>query len=289
MGRLAAPGGGLLGHAAGLGLPAGNRFPPRDAAGRSGRPAGIAMLSPDYFASEFGEAEWRAIFAKDPTGERGLLIPVRVREFRPPGLLATRVYIDLVNKNAAEAADALVRGVSELGARPTTEPPFPGPSPTPAVAPWFPGTRPGDRLRPIEGYSSGHDGLTAIWLGLEETRRALPRASRSTPAHSVRSTTCSTRCSSATCTAWCRHTAMAPEWILLTGQDVVAAPPGWVRDRRSRSDGLPLDGPPPRPWKRPVSVKAPRRASTVRRRCRSMPWSPTTIGSEGSSRPTRRP
>ena len=31
----------------------------------------IAVLSPAYFGSRFGEAEWRAAFAKDPTGERG--------------------------------------------------------------------------------------------------------------------------------------------------------------------------------------------------------------------------
>jgi hypothetical protein len=43
-------------------------------------------------------------------GERGLLVPVRVRDFTPSGLLATRVYIDLVGLDAAEAIDALVRG-----------------------------------------------------------------------------------------------------------------------------------------------------------------------------------
>jgi hypothetical protein len=38
----------------------------------------IAVLSPAYFASKFSEAEWRAAFVKDPTGEQGLLVPVRV-------------------------------------------------------------------------------------------------------------------------------------------------------------------------------------------------------------------
>ena len=56
----------------------------------------IAILSPAYLASEFGEAEWRTIFARDPTGERGLLVPVRVRDVvpgrqprRPPAAAAT--------------------------------------------------------------------------------------------------------------------------------------------------------------------------------------------------------
>jgi hypothetical protein len=36
----------------------------------------IAVLSPAYFGSKFSEAEWRAAFVKDPTGELGLLVPV---------------------------------------------------------------------------------------------------------------------------------------------------------------------------------------------------------------------
>ena len=47
----------------------------------------IAVLSPAYFGSAFSEAEWRAAFAKDPTGELGLLVPVRVQPCEPPGLL----------------------------------------------------------------------------------------------------------------------------------------------------------------------------------------------------------
>jgi hypothetical protein len=38
----------------------------------------IAVLSPAYFDSKFSEAEWRTVVAKDPDGELGLLIPVRV-------------------------------------------------------------------------------------------------------------------------------------------------------------------------------------------------------------------
>src|ERR1700712_4871324 len=45
-------------------------------------PAGrlVAVLSPDSLRSEYVEAEWRPFYAKDPSGERGLLLPVRVRE-----------------------------------------------------------------------------------------------------------------------------------------------------------------------------------------------------------------
>jgi hypothetical protein len=82
----------------------------------------IAVLSPAYFASKFSEAEWRAAFAKDPTGEQRLLVPVRVQEFEPPGLLASLVYIDLVDTDEATARQRLLAGVDQSGARPTTAP-----------------------------------------------------------------------------------------------------------------------------------------------------------------------
>jgi tetratricopeptide (TPR) repeat protein len=85
----------------------------------------IAVLSPAYFGSEFGEAEWRAAFTKDPTGELGLLVPVRVQPCEPPGLLASRVYVDLVDVAEAEARRRLLAGVDDSGARPTSVP-FPG-------------------------------------------------------------------------------------------------------------------------------------------------------------------
>jgi tetratricopeptide (TPR) repeat protein len=85
----------------------------------------IAVLSPAYFGSRFGEAEWRAAFVKDPTGELGLLVPVRVQPGEPPGLLASRVYVDLVDTDEATARRLLLAGVGESGARPTSAP-FPG-------------------------------------------------------------------------------------------------------------------------------------------------------------------
>jgi hypothetical protein len=85
----------------------------------------IAVLSPAYFGSKFGEAEWRAAFAKDPSGERGLLVPVRVQECAPPGLLASWVYVDLVDTDEPTARRRLLDGVDQSGARPTMAP-FPG-------------------------------------------------------------------------------------------------------------------------------------------------------------------
>jgi hypothetical protein len=53
----------------------------------------VAVLSPDYLKSPHCESEWQAFYQKDPNGEKRALIPVRVRECQPKGLLAQRVYI----------------------------------------------------------------------------------------------------------------------------------------------------------------------------------------------------
>src|ERR1035441_4162266 len=47
----------------------------------------ILVLSPDYLSAKFPLAEWTAQFATDPSCERGVMIPVRVRECTPDGLL----------------------------------------------------------------------------------------------------------------------------------------------------------------------------------------------------------
>jgi hypothetical protein len=78
----------------------------------------IAVLSPAYFGSAFSEAEWRAAFHQDPTGEEGLLVPVRVQECAPPGLLVSRVYVDLIDTDEATARQRLPTGVDQSGAGP---------------------------------------------------------------------------------------------------------------------------------------------------------------------------
>ena len=83
----------------------------------------LAVLSPAYFTSQFGQAEWRVAFASDPDGEKGRLVPVRVVDFAPEGLLATRIYIDLVGKDRQTARSELLDGVKGRPATvPTTRP-----------------------------------------------------------------------------------------------------------------------------------------------------------------------
>lgn len=51
----------------------------------------IAVLSPDSLTARYPRLEWDATLAKDPSK----LLPVRVKECTPVGLLATIVYLDL--------------------------------------------------------------------------------------------------------------------------------------------------------------------------------------------------
>jgi anti-sigma regulatory factor (Ser/Thr protein kinase) len=86
----------------------------------------IAVLSPEYMHSRHGEAEWRVFYARDPTGEEARLLPVRVREVDPPGLLMTKIYVDLVGRDAATGRDLLLAAARGARGKPAAEPEFPG-------------------------------------------------------------------------------------------------------------------------------------------------------------------
>jgi tetratricopeptide (TPR) repeat protein len=82
------------------------------------------------------EAEWRPAFKADPTGEARRLLPVRVEACEPAGLLADRVWIDVVGLEEATARTKLLEEVAAAlrgHARPTTRPRFPRAS-APTVA-----------------------------------------------------------------------------------------------------------------------------------------------------------
>jgi TIR domain/NB-ARC domain len=106
----------------------------------------VAVLSAAYLESEHGEAEWQVFQAKDPLGKYGLLLPVRVGEVDPPGLLKTRVYLDLVDQPAADARRMLLAAARGTRGKPAEEPEFPGRAARPvgsgAAVPRFPGELP---------------------------------------------------------------------------------------------------------------------------------------------------
>src|SRR6266536_374613 len=56
----------------------------------------IAVLSPNYLAAPFTQPEWASAFADDPTGAERKLVPVRVADCDPHGLLGQVVFLDLV-------------------------------------------------------------------------------------------------------------------------------------------------------------------------------------------------
>jgi hypothetical protein len=121
----------------------------------------IAVLSPAYFGSAFGEAEWRVAFAGDPTGEQGLLLPVRVAEVTPPGLLRSRVYLDLVGLDELGARTRLLAGVRGDRAKPADRRPYPG-SETKSGEVRFPGRRPAIfDVPPRNPHFTGRDDLLA--------------------------------------------------------------------------------------------------------------------------------
>ncbi|MBQ0957830.1 toll/interleukin-1 receptor domain-containing protein [Ideonella sp. 4Y11] len=75
-------------------------------------PATVALLSPAYQDSKHCEAEWSSALAGDTTNAAGRLIPVRVVDCVPKGLLGPLAYIDLVGTEDADAAQRLLAGVA---------------------------------------------------------------------------------------------------------------------------------------------------------------------------------
>ena len=117
-------------------LAGGNFVLEMDRAARSSRRT-IAVLSPDYLAARFTAAEWAEAFARDPTGSGGVLLPVRVRDCDPAGMLRAIVYVDLLGLDEPAARDTLLAGIGGGRRKPSRSPGFPGR----AVAPAFPQQR----------------------------------------------------------------------------------------------------------------------------------------------------
>ncbi|NEX12732.1 MAG: hypothetical protein C1942_08635 [Prosthecochloris sp.] len=74
----------------------------------------IAVLSPRYLQSAYARAEWSAVFAEDPTGEKGILIPVRIEPCELKGLHKAIVYIDLVRKERKDAQAFLLQELKHV-------------------------------------------------------------------------------------------------------------------------------------------------------------------------------
>ena len=85
----------------------------------------IAILSETYLKSAYTQPEWAAAFAQDPNALERKLIPVRVKECNPEGMLSTIVYVDLVGTTQAEAKQKLLDMLPDR-LKPEQAPTFPG-------------------------------------------------------------------------------------------------------------------------------------------------------------------
>lgn len=88
----------------------------------------LLVLSPASLGSAMTGAEWRAAFVADPSGEARRLVPVRVEPCDVQGLLADRVYIDLVGTDEGTARARLLKGIAAAlrgHGRPDSRPRFP--------------------------------------------------------------------------------------------------------------------------------------------------------------------
>jgi WD40 repeat protein/3',5'-cyclic AMP phosphodiesterase CpdA len=121
----------------------------------------VPVLSAAYLAdSRYGNAEWLVVWPDDPEGLRRRVVPVRVGQCRPGGLLRTIVYIDLVGLDEEEATAKLLSGIAaslEGRVKPPAAPAFPGRGghvPHSAGRPAFPGPAGTDPALEPPGHTS---------------------------------------------------------------------------------------------------------------------------------------
>lgn len=100
----------------------------------------ILVLSPHFLSSLYTQPEWAQAFAKDPTGEKRLLIPVRVEQCELKGFFKPLVYIDFLESQPLDKherrqylIEKLIDGVKLARRKPVAEPLLPDFKPTSVV------------------------------------------------------------------------------------------------------------------------------------------------------------
>jgi hypothetical protein len=92
----------------------------------------IALISPAYLRSVYGQQEWQAAQAADPQGFKSKLVPIRIADCDRPGLLAAVVSFDLFQYHDGDAArEYLLKEINNLRqgrAKPVVAPDFPNQS-----------------------------------------------------------------------------------------------------------------------------------------------------------------
>lgn len=85
----------------------------------------LLVLTNNYLKALYTQPEWAAAFCQDPTGTKGLLLPVRVEVCEPAGMLRPIIHCDLVGLNQAAARERLLAALRDSG-KPDQPPVFPG-------------------------------------------------------------------------------------------------------------------------------------------------------------------
>ena len=84
----------------------------------------IVVLSENYLSAKFTQSEWAVAFKDDPESLERKLIPIRVQQCEPRGLLGSIVYVDLVGLKPEAAKDAILEALRDR-LKPDQEPAFP--------------------------------------------------------------------------------------------------------------------------------------------------------------------
>ncbi|WP_307873890.1 MULTISPECIES: toll/interleukin-1 receptor domain-containing protein [unclassified Frankia] len=114
----------------------------------------VAVLSPAYLSSVYGQSEWQAAHRADPSGFARKLLPIRIEPCPQPRPLDAIVSIDLFDLDARAASKHLldhVRHALAGRAKPATAPDFPARRlHQPTSEPLFPVDQPEGSDRSIE-------------------------------------------------------------------------------------------------------------------------------------------
>jgi len=85
----------------------------------------LVVLSDNYLNSGFTQPEWAAAFVNDPRSNSPTLLPIRIKECQPGGLLKAIIYVDLVGLSEPDAKIALLNSLKARG-KPSQATRFPG-------------------------------------------------------------------------------------------------------------------------------------------------------------------
>lgn len=86
----------------------------------------IVVVSRRYLKDLNQYPEWKAAFANDPTGSKGLLLFILIENCKLPGILAPRQPMHLYGFSDDRAKEILLSGVSLERQKAQAPPPFPG-------------------------------------------------------------------------------------------------------------------------------------------------------------------